>query len=351
MENNDRPIILRSYMGRDFADRVCHFLDTKYNGTFDVGEITIKPFPDGEPNIKIEASVDRRRVYVIHSFQGYGDSGSPHEQYDSGHGSMALFFINDALMRAGAEKIINVLPHPPYQRQDRKEEGRVPISSAVFMDLLSHSGGKAFERLITMEMHSGQQQGFGKYPVDNLYANEFFARYFSQRGDGFVVVSPDEGGGKRARDLAHRLRTHHVYSSKLREGTEKKGVEIIGDLQGKKRAIIPDDMTDSSTTLCLAAKELYDRGVEEVYACVTHPELSPTDGIAAEERIQEVGLKLVVGDTMPMSQQYINDNRDWLTVISFAPLFGRVIYERETRGSVSRLFTEEEHPDIPLITL
>ncbi len=336
---NHKAIILRSYMGRDFADNIYSHLMEKDPSLFDLGDIDIKFHPNKEPYIKIEANIARKRVYVVHAFCGYKrELGSPSENCDPNVGTMTIFNINDAAARASAGAIINVFGDTPWQRADRKDEGRVPIGAAVFWTLLGASGGNQFERVITLELHSGQQQGFVKYPIDNLYANEVFADHFRTLNEDYVIASPDPGGVKRARDLAKRLgKEKIIYCDKIKKGSEKEKVILTGEIDAKS-AIIPDDRIDSGTSVVLTGNALRERGVEHVYACAAQAIFSPKDGVTAEQRLKDAGIKVVVGDTIPMSNEYIRQNSDLLTVLSFVPLFGDAIYERETKGSVSRLF-------------
>lgn len=344
---NDKPLLLKSRFGGDFAESVFRYLDGKYNGIFEMREIDVTFFPNKEHYIKGK-NVRGRRVYVFHSFEGYGELGSPHGNYDPSVGSMGIFLINDALLRASAGAITDVLPHYPWQRQDKKEEGRVPIAAKVFAKLLEISGGKALERVVTVDLHSGQQQGYFEVPVDNLFTNPVFADYLSELEHEFVVVAPDGGAGNRARDLARRLRTDVVYSEKIHHGSEKVSVQIKGEVGGRIPVII-DDMADSGETLQLAAEALRKGGeygggglgASEVYACATHALLSPKDGLSAEDRLRDL-VKLVVTDTVPMSDGYKQVQNDWLTVLSISPLIGEAIYQIEQHGSVSSLLKNDE---------
>ncbi|MBI4021625.1 MAG: ribose-phosphate pyrophosphokinase [Candidatus Aenigmarchaeota archaeon] len=339
-----KPLLLRSRFGERFANDVFHYIQEKYDGLFELGDVEITAFPNKEILPKIGPNVRRRRVYLVHAFEGLGPVGSPYDNYDPNFGWMALYLINDAALRASAERVTNVLPHIPYQRQDRKEEGRVPIGGKGVVKLLECAGGTSFERIVTVEMHSGQQAGFIEHPYDNLYTNRLFAGYLRSLGKDFAVVSPDPGGGNRARALAAMLGTHAVYSEKVKRGQEKIDVQIKGSLEGKIPVII-DDMVDSGSTLALTARKLREGGefggggpgAEEVYACATHALLSPKDG-RAEDRLRKL-MKLVVTDTIPMSDAYRASQEGWMTVLPVAPLVGDALYQIETAGSVSSLFT------------
>ncbi len=343
---NDKAVILYSHMGEDFAAGVYNHLQQRDPSLFTEGHVDVRFFSNKEPDIKILSNVARRRVYLFQSFQGYQkELDAPHVTYDPNVGSMTLFKECDALKRASAEKIIIVIPHGPWQREDRKDEGRVAISAKLFMDLVEKAAGRPLERVMTIEMHSGQQQGFADYPIDNLYANKIFAQYFQKLvqtlNEDFVIVSPDPGGVKRARDLANRLgKDGIVYCDKIKKGPEKEKTILTGEVNAST-AIIPEDCIDTAKTIVLATSLLRERRVEDIYACATHPIFSPKDGITAEQRLQDAGVKTVVGNTIPMSREYVMRNSSWLTVLPFEKLFADAIYERETKGSVSRLFEND----------
>lgn len=332
-----KPLVLRSRMGTEFATRLYAELERRHPGEFELGDVDISFHRNREPYVRVATNVARRRVYVVHAFEGYGEPGAPMDNYDPSTGSMTLFLINDALRRASAASITDVVPHMPWQRSDRKDEGRVPIAGALMMQLLEFAGGKPHERIITAEMHSGQQQGFANGPVDNLYTNRLFAEYARSVGGDWVVAAADVGGMKRARNLAKRLGVEALLAEKEKEGNEQRKVTVYGEVRGK-RVLVPDDLIDTGGTLCLAAKDLYRKGAAEVYACATHALFTEKGGVHAEQRLQDAGLKVVVADTVPMSPEYREANQGWLTVLSVAPLFAEAVHLRETGGSVSALF-------------
>ncbi|HLD78311.1 MAG TPA: ribose-phosphate diphosphokinase, partial [archaeon] len=211
------------------------------------------------------------------------------------------------------------------------------IAAAAMMQAIVASGGSAHERIITAEMHSGQQQGFVQGPVDNLYLNALFAGYFRGLGGTWDVAAADVGGMKRARNLGQRLGANVLLAEKQKAGAEKVGVTVYGEL-ASRRVIVPDDLSDTGKTLCMVAKALREKGAEEVYACATHALFTVKEGVRAEQRLQEAGVKVVVTDTVPMSREYQGANAGWLTVLSVAPLFAEAVYLREIGGSLSALF-------------
>ncbi len=332
-----KPLILRSRMGREFATGVYERLAQEHPGMFEIGEVDLSFHGNREPYVKVLPNVARRRVYVVHAFEGYGSPGAPMDNYDPSVGTTALMLVHDALVRASADRITDVLPHMPWQRSDRKDEGRVPIAAALMMQAMVAAGGGAHERIITAEMHSGQQQGFVQGPVDNLYTNALFADHFRALGGEWDVAAADVGGMKRARNLGARLGANVLLAEKQKEGVEKRGVTVYGEPQSR-RVVIPDDLIDTGKTLCLVAEALRKKGAEEVYACATHALFTEKEGVRAEQRLQDAGVKVVVTDSVPTSAEYREANAGWLTVLSVAPLFAQAVHLRETGGSISALF-------------
>jgi ribose-phosphate pyrophosphokinase len=236
----------------------------------------------------------------------------------------------DAMKRASAKAINLVIPYYGYARQDRKTKARDPITAKLVADLLTAAGA---HRVVTMDLHAGQIQGFFNIPVDHLLGIPILAKYF-QQGDlsQTVVVSPDMGGVTRARDLAEKLRLPIAIIDKRRpEPNVSEVMNIIGKVKGKK-VIIIDDIIDTAGTIVQGARALLEQGAAEVSACCIHPVLSGP----ALQRLQESHVKeMVVTDTIPIPPGH---NLDKLKVLSVASLIGDAIIRIHEELSVSKLF-------------
>jgi ribose-phosphate pyrophosphokinase len=244
---------------------------------------------------------------------------------------MELLIITDALRRASARRITAVIPYFGYARQDRKAGGRTPISAKLVANIITHAG---VDRVLTLDLHAGQIQGFFDIPTDNLYAAPILARDVKERLVGNrMVVSPDVGGVVRARALAKRIDAQLAIVDKRRERAgESEVMNIIGDVSGRS-CILVDDIVDSGGTLVNAADALLDKGAKEVYAYITHGVLSG----GAVSRITGSRLKeLVITDSiMPTEAVKVAHN---IRVITIAPLMGEAIGRTATESSVSSLF-------------
>jgi len=235
----------------------------------------------------------------------------------------------DAMKRASAKSINAVLPYYGYARQDRKTRARDPITAKLVADLLTTAGAN---RVITMDLHAGQIQGFFNIPVDHLKSLPILANYFQQKNfQDAVVVSPDMGGVTRARELAERLHLPIAIIDKRRPKPNVAEVmHIIGDVKGKT-VIMIDDIIDTAGTITMGAQALLDQGATEVYACCTHPVLSGP----ALERIKNSPInEIVVTNTIP----YVGEPNDKIKVLSVAPLIGDAIIRIHEELSVSKLF-------------
>ena len=276
-------------------------------------------FSDGESSVSIGESVRGNDVFVIQSLCNPVND----------HLFELLIFI-DALKRASAGRINAVIPYYGYARQDRKMKARDPITAKLIADLISRAGA---ERVMCMDLHAGQIQGFFDIPVDHLVGIPILARYLKQKQiQKGVVVSPDLGGVTRARDLACRLGMPLAIIDKRRpEPNVAEIMNIIGDVQGRE-AIMIDDLIDTAGTITRGAEELMKRGALSVYACCTHPVLSGP----AKERIQNSTIReLVVTDTIPLQNSLKIDK---ITVLSVAGLIGDAIKRVHGEMSVSELF-------------
>ncbi|HIE32482.1 MAG TPA: ribose-phosphate pyrophosphokinase, partial [Thermodesulfobacteriaceae bacterium] len=245
---------------------------------------------------------------------------------------MELLIIIDALRRASARRITAVMPYYGYARQDRKTAPRTPITAKLVANLLTVAGAR---RVLTMDLHAGQIQGFFDIPVDHLFAAPVLLDYLKEtfRDEELVIVSPDAGGVERARAYAKRLGAGIAIVDKRRlRPNESKVMHVVGDVKGKV-AIILDDMVDTAGTMCQAAKAIKDQGAKEVHGMATHPVLSGP----APERIKNSVLKsLVVTDTIPLREE-VKDIKK-IEVLSVAKLLGEAIRRIHADDSVSSLF-------------
>ncbi len=285
-----------------------------------LGAAKVRAFSDGEIMVEIGENVRGRDVYIIQSTCAPANDNL-----------MELLIMTDALKRASAARITAVIPYFGYARQDRKVAPRTPITSKLVADLISTSG---VDRVLTMDLHAGQIQGFFNIPVDHLYAAPVILRDLIERFDQpVVVVSPDAGGTERARAFAKRVNAGLAIIDKRRSGPNVSEVmNIIGEVEGQI-CIIIDDMIDTAGTLCQAAQALKDKGAAEVYACATHAVLSGP----ALERIDNSSLKeVLVTNTIPVEDKLDSCNR--LRQLSVAELLAEAIRRIHGDESVSSLF-------------
>jgi ribose-phosphate pyrophosphokinase len=243
-----------------------------------------------------------------------------------------LLLLIDAFKRSSSSRVTAVIPYYGYARQDKKVAPRVPISAKLVADLLETAGAN---RIITIDLHAGQIQGYFSIPVDNLFAAPVILRYLKNKfvGKELVVVSPDAGGVERARAFAKRLDSGLAIIDKRREAPNvAEAMSVVGNVDGKI-AIILDDMVDTAGTLTEAAVAVSKNGAHEVHACCTHPVLSGP----ALQRINGSELKsLVVTDTIPLSENSRNNNQ--IKVLSIAELVGEAIIRSHYGNSVTSLF-------------
>ena len=298
------------------AHEICAYLGTK------LGEATVASFSDGEIRVKIEENVRGGDVFVVQSScQPVNDS------------LMELLIIIDALKRSSASRITAVIPYFGYARQDRKDQPRVPISAKLVADLISTAGT---DRVLTMDLHAGQIQGFFNVPVDHLYALPVLLDYITKqmvKVSDLVVVSPDAGGVERARAFAKRLEANLAIIDKRREGPNQTAImNIIGDVAGKS-ALLLDDMIDTAGTIVKGAQACMDHGAREVWAACTHAVLTGP----ALERIQQSCLRqVIVTNSIPLrGKEQICPK---LHQLSVAPLLGEAIRRIHEDESVSSLF-------------
>ena len=296
------------------TEQVCDYLGIS------PGIISAKTFSDGETQVEIGENIRGRDVFVIQS------TSTPVND-----NLMQLLIIMDALRRASAERITAVIPYYGYARQDRKVKPRVPISAKLVADLITTAGAS---RVVAMDLHAGQIQGYFNIPVDNIYAAPIVLKFIQNHmQNDLVMVSPDAGGVERARAFAKRLTSSLAIIDKRREAANvAEAMNIIGEVQDKT-AVILDDMVDTAGTLTQAAKALKERGASEIYACCTHPVLSGP----AIDRIEGSPIdKLVVTNTIPLKERA--KACDKIISLSIAELLGETIKRIHESHSVSTLF-------------
>jgi len=296
------------------AEAVARHLDTP------LGKIDVGTFSDGEVNVEIHENVRGMDCFVIQS------TSSPANNH-----LMEMLIMIDALRRSSAQRITAVIPYYGYARQDRKVRPRVPISAKLVADLISTPGT---DRLLCIDLHAGQIQGFFNIPVDNIFATPVMLEEIRRRYPGpLTIISPDAGGVERSRAYAKRLGANLAIIDKRRQSANVAEVmNIVGDVEGQT-CVIVDDMVDTAGTLTEAARALEREGASAVYAVITHPVLSGP----AVKRIVESPLKeLVVTDTIPLRP----DAQDCpkLRVVTIAPLLGEAIRRINNEESVSSLF-------------
>ena len=286
-----------------------------------LGNADVTTFSDGETRVEIDENVRGTDVFIIQS------TCPPVNTH-----IMELLIMIDAMKRASADRITAVIPYYGYARQDRKVAPRAPITAKLVADLITTAGAR---RVLSMDLHAGQIQGFFNIPVDNLFATPILLEYMKKnyQGDGTVIVSPDTGGVERARAIGKRLGANLAIIDKRREGpNESQVMNIIGNVKDR-RVIILDDLIDTAGTIVQAAEALKSEGAREISACCTHPVLSGP----AIERIQGSVLKeLIVTDTIPLHEKAKTCNK--IKVLSVAGILSEAVRRIYYNDSVSSLF-------------
>lgn len=296
------------------ADRISKYLAKP------LGRLKVDRFSDGETQVEIHENVRKQEIFVIQSTCNPVNDNL-----------VELLLLIDAFKRSSASRITAVIPYFGYSRQDKKVSPRVPISAKLIADLLENTG---VHRVITMDLHAGQIQGFFNCPVDNLYAAPIIIDDIKTRyPENMIVVSPDAGGVERARAYAKRLNAGLAIIDKRRSApNQAKAMAIIGDVEDKT-AIILDDMVDTAGTLTEAAGVIVEKGAKAVHAYCTHPVLSGP----AIDRINKSSLSsLVVTDTIPLSEEA--KQCDKIETLSIAKLVGEAIMRSYRGDSVNSLF-------------
>jgi ribose-phosphate pyrophosphokinase len=300
---------------RPLATEVCRYLDVP------LGNAEVRRFSDGEVMVEIAENVRGGDVFVLQS------TCTPVNDH-----LMELLLMLDAFRRASAKRITAVIPYFGYSRQDRKVSPRVPISAKLVADLITAAGAS---RVLTVDLHAGQIQGFFDIPVDNLFATPVLLKEMQERlhNGPVAVVSPDPGGVERARAFAKRLdATLAIIDKRRARANEVAEMRVVGDVEGQT-AVIIDDIVDTAGTLATAASALREAGATEVIACCTHPVLSGP----AIDRIRDSRLaSLVVTDTIPLRPA--GQQSDKIKVLSVAHLLAEAIRRTHREESISSLF-------------
>ena len=314
-EDKDKIRVFAGTSSEKLAEKIVKYLD------MDLSAAEIVKFADGETFAKAKKSVRGCKVFIVQS------TSKPVNE-----SLMELLVFIDAIKRSSAKEIIAVIPYYGYARQDRKASPREPITSKLVANLLTVAGAT---RVITMDLHARQIQGFFDIPVDHMEALPILAKHFIKYGfspEDTVVVSPDVGGVKRARGLANWLHTPLAIIDKRRaKANVSEVMNIIGDVKGKK-AILIDDMIDTAGTICNAAQALIDKGALEVYGCATHAVFSDP----AVERLKKSAFtEIVVTDTIQLPE---DKKFDKLKILTTSYMFAEIITRISTNNPISGLF-------------
>ena len=315
LKDNGRVKIFAGSSSKQLAEKIAKYLE------IELTSVQIIKFADGETFVKSNESVRGDKVFIVQS-----TSNPVNESI------MELLIFIDALRRSSAKEIVAVIPYYGYARQDRKASPREPITSKLVANLLTVAGAT---RVVTMDLHARQIQGFFDIPVDHMEALPILAKHFIKYGfspEETVVVSPDVGGVKRARSLAKWLHSPLAIIDKRRaKANVSEVMNIIGDVKGKK-AILIDDMIDTAGTICNAAAALKEKGAIEVYGCATHAIFS---GPAVDRLKESAFSEIVVTDTVELPEDKIFDK---LRVLSTSKMFAETIKRVVVSEAISDLF-------------
>lgn len=310
----DGLLIFSGNSNKDLAFKICKFLKVK------LADVSLDKFSDGEIRVKINENVRGHDVFVVQS------TCSP-----SNDNLMELLIMIDALKRASAQRITAVLPYFGYARQDRKDQPRVPITAKLVANILTVAGAN---RVLTVDLHAGQIQGFFDIPLDHLFAFTIFADYIKKLkiDKNLVIVTPDVGGIKTARAYAKRMKCGLAIVDKRRVDDQKaEAMHIMGDVKGKN-AVIVDDMVATAGSLVEAVEAIKKAGAMKVYAAITHPVLC---GPAIERIRKSKFEEVVVADTIPIPKEKMLKK---IKVLSVASLLGEAIKRIHEEESISVLF-------------
>jgi len=314
MDPFDELAVFSGTAHRKLTEEVCSYL------SIHMGKAEVFKFGNTNTFVRILENVRQRDVFIVQPTCAPVNDNLTE-----------LLIMIDAAKRASAGRVTAVVPYYGYGRSDKKNQPRVPITARLVADLLTAAGA---DRLLTVDLHAGQIQGFFNIPVDELTAMAILSNYFQdKRLENPVVVATDIGISKRARDMAERLQAPLAIVEKRRIGNEDKteSLNIIGEVEGKT-ALLFDDEVDSGGSLLSAAATLKEQGVRDVYACVSHPVLS---GNAADRIVGSPLQEMVVTNTIPTDENKVNGK---ITVLSVAPLLGEAIRRIHEGRSVGAMF-------------
>jgi len=318
IDNNSELMIFSGNANPELARRIAAHLHLS------LGKCTVQTFSDGEVSVEIEETVRGREIFIV----------QPTCQPTNDH-MMELLVMIDALRRSSAQRITAVVPYLGYSRQDRRpRSARVPITAKVVANMLESVG---LDRILTVDLHADQIQGFFNIPVDNVYASPILlGDVWRQRHDDLLVVSPDVGGVVRARALAKRLGDADlaIIDKRRPKANVAKVMNIIGDVEGKN-CVLVDDLVDTAGTLCNAAKALKDHGAISVSAYCTHPVLS---GPAIDNISSSVLDELVVTDTIPLTKEALACSQ--IRQLSIATMLAETIRRIDQNESVSSMYMD-----------
>jgi len=313
MKNNKDLLVFSGSANPELAKKICNYLKVPLGGA------VVDRFNDGEIRIRINEDVRGRDVFIVQP-----------TCYPCNDSLMELLIMIDAIKRSSARRITAVMPYYGYSRQDRKDRPRVPITAKLVANLITVAGAN---RVLTMDLHAGQIQGFFDIPLDNLFAVNTFMRYFEKLHlPNLVVVSPDVGGIKMARAYAKKFKAGLAVVDKRRiNDKEAEVMNIMGEVRGKNVCLI-DDLVATAGTLVEAVAALKNAGAKKVFAAATHPILSGP----AIERIENSELEeLIVTDTIPIPKEKLIPR---IKVLSVGPLLGQAIERIHYEKSISTLF-------------
>lgn len=302
---------------RALAEEICGHLN------IDLGKASAERFSDGEFNFQIGENIRGSDIFIVQP------TCPPTDQH-----LLELLIMQDAFLRASAERVTAVIPYFGYARSDKKDRPRVPIAAKLVSNLITKAGA---HRILTIDLHASQIQGFFDIPVDHLYAAPIIVDYFKSNAiDDLIVVAPDTGGAERARAYAKRLDAGLALCDKRRERANVADVmNVVGDVEGKN-CLIVDDMCDTGGTICKVAEALHKAGAKDIFACFTHAVLS---GKAIENITDSFLKKVIVTNTIPLRDNAIPLKESGrLEVLSVAKLLASAINSIHDETSVSSLF-------------
>lgn len=313
----DNTVIFSLTSNVDLVKSICAKLGVE------PGKVQVDHFSDGETMVEIQETVRGKKVFLVQStFEPVNDK------------LMEILIAIDALKRASASEITVIIPYFGYARQDRKARQRQPITAKLVANLLTVAGAN---RVVTVDLHTTQIQGFFDFPSDDMPTTAMYAKYIKSKRinpEEYVVVSPDHGGATRARNLAEALGTTMAIIDKRRPRPNVVEVcNVIGDVKDKK-CIIVDDICDTAGSLCAAAKILQENGAVEVNCCITHPVLS---GRAVELIEESCIKKMIVTDTIPLRERYLQMTKKF-EVISIDDLLSKLIYAIASNEPLSAVY-------------